>query len=76
MEFFAYMQKIITTCCADSSAACVSGFPTASCSAECAASAALLPMQTVCGILLTMMGMDATFLAAAVVCHGGGGLAH
>ena len=65
-EFFAYTQLMTAACCGDSSSACASGFPTAACSADCAA--VLLPMQAVCGSLLTMMGMDATFSTAAAAC--------
>jgi hypothetical protein len=69
-EFFAYTQTMTAACCGDSPSACASGFPVAACSIECAA--VLLPMQAVCGDLLTMMGMDATFRTAVVVCQGGG----
>jgi hypothetical protein len=65
-EFFAYTQLMTAACCSDASAACASGFPTAACTTECAT--VLLPMQAVCGNLLTMMGMDATFSTAAAAC--------
>ena len=65
-EFFAYTQTMTATCCEDSSAACASGFPTATCSTDCAA--VLLPMQAVCGSLMTMMGMDASYTTAAAAC--------
>ena len=69
-EFMAYSQMVATACCGDSSAACDSGFPTAACSTECAA--LVLPMQSACGDLFTMM-VDATaFNTAAAVCRSGG----
>eukprot|EP01051_Picozoa_sp_SAG22_P009373 SAG22_NODE_778_length_7279_cov_3.312256_1_plen_670_part_00 len=46
-EFSAYMHIVTTACCADPAAACISGLPTASCGAECAA--VLLPMHATCG---------------------------
>ena len=68
-EFMVYSQMVAAACCDDSSA-CDTGFPTAACSTECAA--LVLPMQSACGDLFTMM-VDATaFNTAAAVCRSGG----
>lgn len=68
-EFFAYVQIVTAACCGDPAASCTSGFPTASCNAECAA--VLPPMQAACGTMLNLTQMDIIFLDAVRTCSTG-----